>query len=64
MIWMKYVCEDNNSGRFVHKLYTHKDFILLKGVNSRAQDSLAQDSMTNDLFLFTRDFSRIFLPIV
>ena len=35
-----------------------------KDVNSRAQDSLAQDSMTNDLYFHTRDFSRIFLRIV
>ena len=31
------------------------------GVNSRAQGSLAQDSMTNNLYFHFRDFSRIFV---
>ena len=34
------------------------------GVIARAQDSLAQESMTNDLYFRTRDFSRIFLRIL
>ena len=40
------------------KMYIH--ISILFGVNSWAQDSLAQDSMTNDLCFYTRDFSRIF----
>jgi len=31
------------------------------GVSSTAQDSLAQDLVTSDLYFYTRDFSRIFL---
>ena len=37
---------------------------MIKGVSSMAQDSAVQDSMTNDLFFHTRDFSRTFLRIV
>ena len=34
--------------------------IIYNGVNPRAQDSSAQDSMTNYLYFHTRDFSRFF----
>ena len=33
-------------------------------MNSKAQDFLTQESMTNDLYFHTREFSRIFLRIV
>ena len=49
--------------RFQQSLENYTSYILI-GVELQGQGSLSQDSITNDLYFQTRDFSSIFLRIV